>query len=434
MTTAETATAALDPADAGPVPGETQLAAPAQPRKRWEPAVRWAIALLFLAYMSTVFISSFAVKLHLDFNNLYVGGEIFSHADGARLYDPNVQIRYQSQFLGTSEMMFLSTPPVATLFGWVKPFSPDMAFLLWTLASMVLFALAAVLLQRQSGISWGIHWFLPLAFLYPPLDYSLMLGQVDCLQLLALAAGIALLDRRMDVAAGLAFAFGLVKFPILIPFVIVFLLLRRWKILAGLVAGGIVSLGYSLAVCGTGSLKSYLALVRYVDARLDFGTNPMMMPNLRGLMYAATRGYNIPMWWSMLLTVALCLWAARHWKDDRMGVARLAAIATIAGHHVHPHDLVLLLPLFAFTLPSLRWKSLAGVLFVLLATPVLNGVRLGLNGFWFEGPLILLYMLVTVHFPMLSRKGALVPENGVPAEPRAGFAHAAEQAPQPQQA
>jgi hypothetical protein len=129
-------------------------------------------------------------------------------------------------------------------------------------------------------------------------------------------------------------------------------------------------------------------------SRLQLGIKPVMMPNLRGFIFALTGGYDIPILLTMLATLGLCVWAALIWDDDLHGICRTAAIAVVTSYHVNPHDLVLLLRVFAVALPSIRWRSASGLLFLLMATPILHGIRLILGGLWFVAPLVMLFLFV----------------------------------------
>jgi hypothetical protein len=260
-----------------------------------------------------------------------------------------------------------------------------------------MFAAAAILLQRMSNALGDANLFLALSVLYLPVDYSFFHGQLDSLILLAVVGAIELQRRHLEFSSGLVLCLALVKFPTVIPFVVVFALRRQWRSLAGIVVGSSVALAGSVAVCGVNVLRTYSTFLATIGPHFAFlGIAPLSMPNLRGFIFALSKGHDTPMWLSLLAMVLLCVCVKQTWEDDIQGMCRVAAISVVANYHVNPHDLVLLLPLFAVTLPSIRWRTPSGALFVVLATPILHGFRLILGGFWFVTPLVLVFLWLTL--------------------------------------
>jgi hypothetical protein len=203
--------------------------------------------------------------------------------------------------------------------------------------------------------------------------------------------------RHSEFSSGLILCLALVKFPVIIPFVVAFALRRQWRSLAGVALGLSVALAGSVAFCGVNVLRSYATFLASIGPRFAFlGIAPLSMPNLRGFIFALSKGHDTPMWLSLVAMVLLCVWVTQTWEDDVQGMCRVAAISVVANYHVNPHDLVLLLPLFAVTLPSIRWRSISGVVFALLATPLLHGMRMVLGGFWFVTPLVLVFLWLTL--------------------------------------
>jgi hypothetical protein len=160
------------------------------------------------------------------------------------------------------------------------------------------------------------------------------------------------LKREKDFRAGIFLGLGLLRFQIVLPFALILLLLRKWRAMAGfsLTAGVLATV--SVLVAGIAGMRSYVLLMLYLAKHATdplFLINPRLMPTMRGFFGTLLQG-RLPSTWSntfiAMLCVSLILLACWQWQSHRpleraFSGALVASI--LAGYHVYPHDLVLLL-------------------------------------------------------------------------------------------
>jgi hypothetical protein len=181
----------------------------------------------------------------------------------------------------------------------------------------------------------------------------LLLGQDTILILPAFILAFLELKKSKDYTAGLVLGLGLFRFEIMFPFLFIFLLRRRWKVLAGFSISSLVALLASLALVGWSGLLDYAKVLSEVGRATGSqanGVNVATMPTLRGA--AATfLGGMIPSQFLfplvLLGTFALLGWAAWEFKniakpetqafDLEFSFAVVAAM--FASYHLFVHEL-----------------------------------------------------------------------------------------------
>jgi hypothetical protein len=209
---------------------------------------------------------------------------------------------------------------------------------------------------RRDHAAIAVCWSFPVAV-------ALAYGQDTPLFLLLIAVGLRLLSTRHDFAAGLAFSLAANKPHLAIAVPVLLIAMRRWKAIAGGLAGGALLVGASFLIEGSGWPSSLLSLTRLPE----FNQAPYKMPNLNGLVYALPLSHAIEA--VLAAFVLYCVYRiARRSHPAQAGAAMLAA-GLLASHHAYLHDAGLLLPL---TLAFAEGKNrvLAVWALVLLAPPV----------------------------------------------------------------
>lgn len=147
------------------------------------------------------------------------------------------------------EPTFLYPLPVAIFLTPLGIFSLGQAYYLWQFISQVIVGLIVYLLLRrwdspaQSRLL--IHIILFLLY-FGPLYLTIKIGSIGILSLLFVFGALHFLDKKNLFMAGLLFAGTMIKPPqgILILFMLgcVFLLLKQWKFIYGVMLGGILLL------------------------------------------------------------------------------------------------------------------------------------------------------------------------------------------------
>jgi hypothetical protein len=305
----------------------------------------------------------------LDFANFYTAGRILHQGSGKQLYDLALQEKVEREITPSGPFLPYYHPPFeAWLFAAFAFFSYPHAFLLWAVMNLALVVLIAWLL-RFTGYRLDTEGHLVwLAICLPLVTGVLVLGQDSLFLAAAFLLGYLALKRRWDFAAGLALGLGLFRFEILLPFAFVFLLRRRWKVLAGFSAAGLAALGASVAAVGTSGIVRYVeALVAVGGASNHWstGADASTMPSLRGGLITLL-GSAIPhaLLFPLVLagTLALLGWAAWQFRSIARPEAptfdlefSLAAVAALlSSYHIFVHELT---PLIAVGFLMLAYEG-----------------------------------------------------------------------------
>jgi hypothetical protein len=308
-------------------------------------------------------------------------------------------------------------PPFAALlfvpltwFGFVPAY---LVFLALNLLQIVITARLVAPYLPMVQARAGPVWLLFLTFF--PVEMALGQGQPTIIVLALLCFAYVSLQLGRSLIAGMLLSLALIKFQIVLPVVLLFLLWRQWAVIGGFLLGsiplGILSL-LAMQLNRPARIMPFLAALPHtvpvVFAELGRGTHPGSMPNLYGLLYllgAHTAGLLL----SLILSLLLLLWASR----QRVSLPLALLVATLVSSHLYVHDLTpAILPL-ALLLEQIlvvgRWPFLpassasdwrfivcVGPLAILLAAPLVlvlmgNGllplltIPLGIITFLFPG-------------------------------------------------
>lgn len=295
-----------------------------------------------------------------DFAIYYCAGDVVRQGLGHQLYEPVPRFEVQQQFatavpLFRGPLPWTHPPFEALLFVPFSYFPYLHAYILWNLLNVVLLGATLFLLQpylssvraRAPGL-----WVLA-TFAFFPVFFNLLEGQDGIVLLFLYAVAFVCLRNGRDAAAGIFLALGLFKFHLVLPFVLLLLLQKRWKLLYGFVPVSLLLLLVSVAIAGVRALITYPRYVFYWENMMAGKDRvPAGMPNLRGLIYVffSSGPYVVPL--LLLLSLALLFFVA--WRcRSAQSPARfdlsfsLALVATVlVGYHVVSYDLsVLLIPL-----------------------------------------------------------------------------------------
>ena len=290
-----------------------------------------------------------------DFGVLYTAGLIVREGDGAKLYNLGEQAEAEERVLERKGLLPFTHPPFEALA--IAPLSllPYWcAYLAWGAMNIVLWMWFAYLVRPYVPIPKQTFRYLILCLAFFPAWIVLFQGQTSILLLLLFTLVFISLKREKDFRAGIFLARGLLRFQIVLPFALILLLLRKWRVMAGfsLTAGVLATV--SVLVVGIAGMRSYILLMLYLvehatDPLFAAVSNPRRMPTVRGFFGTLLQG-GLPSTWSStfiaILCVSLILLACWQWQRHR-SLERAFSCALVAsflaGFHVHPHDLVLLL-------------------------------------------------------------------------------------------
>jgi hypothetical protein len=319
----------------------------------------------------------------------------------SEIYDENESNSFETRLIGGFFPTF-DHPAYETLlfipfsyFGYVAAYFDFLAF------NLVAFAASIVMLRPYiSGlelIGRAAPWAVPFAFL--PVALALILGQ-DSLILLAIMAGaFVLLEKERGFAAGFVLALGLFKFQFVIPIALLFFVWRRWKVVGGIVAGGILALAISVWITGFAAITALIHTLTTMSVGLatdaekyHYGTFPDRMPNIRGLLCTITgissgKGIAVA---TLLCSLVLIGFASR--KKPSLPLAIIVAI--LGSYHGFMNDACLLVVPVAramsLALPEGKTYLFFAAAAVLVAPPVLFWLQV--NNSWMVLPIVALVL------------------------------------------
>lgn len=253
---------------------------------------------------------------------------------------------------GASESLLYVPPPVLFVFSWLRYFEYPQARFLWMFLSVVSLGVCVLLLARNTRLS-PIGWIAIVFF--PPSLHALMLGQISPLPLLAFVA-FACMRSRNPFCAGMLLALTSLRMQLFVPLYFCLLFERRWRLLLGGLAAGVVLL---------------------------WAMPLLIEPNIYGLYYSAMR--RLPLdWQNPVLGAFLQEWinpSDAAWRFLPQSVGIPAMLLVLYAVKRPPDYERLILPLCLVVSPyawSYDFVFLLPGLAMLAAAPRWHGVRLDL--------------------------------------------------------
>jgi len=264
------------------------------------------------------------------------------------LYDPNANQRVSVAAVGLwLESVYYSRPPFYAFFLRPLALLPYTAAY-WLFQAMNLVAFLIFVRLMAPVVDGQIsEMFLILTCLCYPLLANLLEGQDVPLVLAAAAGGIHFMRKGRDGLAGLIFSLCAIKFHLFALLPIVLLIHRRWSVLRGGLAGGLVLTAISFLSDGWDWPQRYLKLL----ANTELHPRAETMPTLRGLLSAAIGG-EAPVLLTILSVGVGALVAYLAWKNRQIELAIAFSIVggLLVAYHAYLQDCTLLLLAMALVL------------------------------------------------------------------------------------
>ena len=225
------------------------------------------------------------------------------------------------------------------------------AYLVWAVFNLALILGLWILLRPRLP---SLHAFLPALpllamFAFFPVVIALLQGQDSILLLFLYGLAFSALATGRNFVAGVCLGLALFKFQLVLPFVLVLLVRRQWRAIAGFVVTAFGLLLVSAAVVGWSGVMAYPGFVlRLSRSGAQAGIDPRAMPNLRGLVAGALDLAGPPATLLIIaLSIALLALAAFWWREQAgrqfvLGFSLCLTVTIIASYHMLTHDLSLL--------------------------------------------------------------------------------------------
>jgi hypothetical protein len=201
------------------------------------------------------------------------------------------------------------------------------------------------------------------------------------------------LKRGQDFRAGVFLGLGLFKFPIVLPFALICLLRKKWRMMGGFVAAALALGALSVVAVGAAGIRSYGRLLLDIEKNPD---NPIyismrawkQMPTFKGLLAAILNGRLATLQISLLATASLgfVIFTAWRWRQEDRGQSKTSlplmfaaalTVSQLAAPHLYIYDLTLMLLPVILVIGSPQWsensaqrKILLAIIAVLYAPPI----------------------------------------------------------------
>jgi hypothetical protein len=297
----------------------------------------------------------------LDFRAHYTAGRML--LAGAPLYDLSQQWAWQKslwpQLSTQAELLYIPYPPFDILpMALVAQFPLPTAYFLWLIAETVLLSILCYsLVNVPSAISTRARIAILLLCLTSlPVFLTLVHGQLSFVLALAVFFAWQNCKAGHDRRGGLWLSLLLVKPQFfVIPFLL-FLALRRGRVLQGLLSGSAILLLLSLFIIGPNGLRDYVQLLTAASQWGEgYGIHPQEMQSWRSLLHRLldTPNPSQTLWpWliGVIVTLGLTISIWRHRPQEScpnalfdIQWAVLLFATTFCSPHLNIHDLSLLI-------------------------------------------------------------------------------------------
>jgi hypothetical protein len=338
-----------------------------------------------------------------DFRIFYTAGLMLRRGEGRILYSEALQTQIQEEFalpaVQRGGPLPYNHPPFEAILYVPMTYLPYFsAYSLWFGLNILLLAGSIYYVSSWlPTLKTHFHWLLMLVpFAFFPIAYALLQGQDSILLFALYCLAYAALRRGKDLEAGAYLGLGLFKFHLVLPFALILLLRRRWRVLIGMSVIALLEAAVSWAIVGGRGLLYYPSFAWQINRQQAPGVIvPANMANLRGLL-AGWKGMNPPPHWIeiaiLAVSIGLVIWAARLWRPSDLsdkhrwdsGFSTCLVVSYLVGYHGYNQDMsFLLLPLLLTLDHRLgAWRETSTVLKIIVGTMFFSPLYLFLTLQW----------------------------------------------------
>ncbi len=305
-------------------------------------------ALIGIEIPSWFLLPSRSLALQSDFGVFYTPGYMVRTHQVRDIYDFGKIRRNQSERVSpdSGAVPFLHPAYESLLFVPLSLLPYRIAYLVWAAVNFaVLAGVYLVLRPRLAHFSvLGPAWILPTLLLgFIPTAFAILAGQDSLLLVLILALAFRRVESN-EFLAGLLLGLGMFRFQVLLPIVLLLLLWRRVRLVAGWITSSAAVLSASAAITGIRAQVQYLSLLRQMGGALSYWPLLRRMPNLHGLFAALGFGKVALVLVSAALAAAVAVIGWRQ-KAQQQFLFAISASCLVT-YYIFLHDLsVLALPI-----------------------------------------------------------------------------------------
>jgi len=309
-----------------------------------------------------------------DFKIYMTAAHMVHDGDASQLYDLGAQSHTQQLIyplfpVGNDPLPYNHPAAEALVFLPLALVATTPAYYIFFVIN-VLMLFTALFLCRRAMPAWDTQVRLPLMLLaaaFYPVVMCLFLGQDSILLLLLYALSFHAIRRGHLFFGGLLLGCGCFKPHLVLPFAVLFFVVRRrWKAAQGFAVGAALVLGSSLWLSGMDGLRGFLRLNAETQQYRTWLFNPHLMADLRGLIQSvlASQFSFFPLLliiiiislifftWCVLQLLKIHPPADGRNSDGGLNIEfSFCVISTVlVAYHVYPYDLTILIIPFLFLL------------------------------------------------------------------------------------
>jgi hypothetical protein len=322
-----------------------------------------------------------------DFTVFYTAGKILREGLGPQLYNPSAQLAVQAEFARNSDIRrgplpYIHPPFEALLFLPLTFLPYTYAFATWNLVNLaVLFGVAMLLKNSLLSLQAIPRWqMVVLCLAFFPIFANFHQGQDAILLLLVVTLSFRALDRDADFLAGCWLGFGLFKYHLIFPLVLILALWRGRRFILGFGLVSSAALLISLGLVGWKGALQYPAYAWNVVSHPTFGgIPPGQLPSLYGLLagwpfwqhpnsalYVVVAAGSV----ALLITLAGLRKYLQNRESFRLCFVAAVIAALLVGYSTNSYDLSLLVLPVAVIVNRLLESPLEGRALLAAAIPL----------------------------------------------------------------
>ncbi len=306
-------------------PATATLAIPQRLNRTWLTVV--VVAAIVASNFAWRWVSFAAGSLQgADFFSFYAAARLYLETGGRHLYDAALQHQYQGRITSrwtphANLLPYIHPPFYTVLIAPLGLLTFHLAYLVLALVNLLLLAASVAVMARAGRWHVGqaiIAGLVTAAFL--PAWVVIFQGQSDFLVLLALSLSYLFWTRDYEVAAGVCAGLAIVKPQMILVLPLLLLARQAWRALAGFIAAGVALFGASLLFLDIHVWADYVGVIVPWA-----GGGPLALPitgqtaySLRGLFEGAS-GRIVAL--AVLALALMLVFVTLRWRAPRSGVA-----------------------------------------------------------------------------------------------------------------
>jgi len=344
-----------------------------------------------------------------DFRHLYATAYMVRTGHGSEIYSYLAQKLFQNRLISPANLAlpFNHLAYESLIFLPFSYLSYTHAYLLWLGLNLLMLGICFFLLRSDLEPLRSAWLWLPIAAFvgFIPLSAAMEQGQDSILLLTLLTVAYVSLRSGKELIAGLVLGMGMFKFQLVLPIVALFLLWRKWRVVAGFTMAALTCISMSIVITGVEHFRDYGTMLMSMSSGLTdelqtlYGVPPAQMANLRGLIFMLTDGHfsslsqTIQILSASLLVVFI---TARFGPTESSDQLLLGVIvASLVSYHFLLHDMsILFLPIAvmlstnieaetegkgcrkwlfrssAFLFAAMAWRMFPATIFFLMCVPL----------------------------------------------------------------